>query len=293
MRTSLRVSVAQLTSSNRHDANIELMKAAAVAAGKDGADLLALPEVSGLMNQDGADAKRHVTWPGDDPYIAACRVQAAEQGIWIHLGSTPVRMSDRRYLNHSVLLDDHGRTRATYDKIHLFDICLDGQDPTGESRRYEAGDEAVLVDTPWGLWGLSVCYDLRFPYLYRDYCLNGATVVFVPSAFTVPTGHAHWEVLLRARAIENGVWVIASAQVGRHADGRTTYGHSVVIDPWGKIDLDLGGNRPAQATVDIDLEKVAWARSQIPSLRNGRAYSFRRVERPREAIEDVTGSSSH
>lgn len=293
MRTILRVSVAQLTSSNRHDANIELMKAAAVAASKDGADLLALPEVSGLMNQDGADARRHVTWPGEDPYIAACSVQAAEQGIWIHLGSTPVRMSDRRYLNHSVLLDDHGKTRATYDKIHLFDICLDGQDPTGESRRYEGGGEAVLVDTPWGPWGLSVCYDLRFPYLYRDYCLNGAMVVFVPSAFTVPTGYAHWEVLLRARAIENGVWVIAPAQVGRHADGRTTYGHSVVIDPWGKVDLDLGGDRPAQATVDIDLKKVAWARSQIPSLRNGRTYSLRRIERPREAIEDVSGSSTH
>ena len=291
MRTKLRVSIAQLTSSNRHDANIEMMTSAALAAGNDGADLLALPEASGLMNQDGADARQHVTGPGDDPFIAACRVQAAEQGIWIHLGSTPVRKSDRRYLNHSVLLDDRGRTRATYDKIHLFDICLEGRDPTGESRRYEAGSEAVLVDTPWGPWGLSVCYDLRFPYLYREYCLNGATVVFVPSAFTVPTGHAHWEVLLRARAIENGVWVIASAQVGHHADGRITYGHSVIIDPWGKVDLDLGGDGPAQATFDIDLDKVAWARSQIPSLQNGRAYSFRRAECHEETLEDDSGSS--
>ncbi len=202
-------------------------------------------------------------------------------------------MSDRRYLNHSVLLDDHGRTRATYDKIHLFDISLDGQDPTGESRRHEVCGEAVLVDTPSAPWRLSICYDLRSPCLYRDYCLNGATVEFVPSAFTVPTGHAHWGVLLRARAIENGVWVIAPAQVGRHADGRTTCGHSVVIDPWGRVDLDLGGDRPARATVDIDLKMVARARSQIPSLRNRRTYSFRRIARSREAIEDVASSSRH
>ena len=272
----LRVSVAQMTSSNRHDANIESMEAAAAAAGDEGADLLALPEVSGLMNQDGRDASRHVTWADDDPYIKACRHQAARHDLWVHIGSTPVKAPGERFLNRSVLLDNKGRTRGVYDKIHLFDICLDGKNSTGESRRYDAGTEAFLADTPWGPWGLSICYDVRFPYLYRDYCKSGATVVFVPSAFTVPTGRAHWEVLLRARAIENGVWVIASAQVGRHADGRETHGHSLVVDPWGEVVLDLGGDGPAQATIDLDLGMVELARSRIPSLSHGRPYEIKR-----------------
>jgi predicted amidohydrolase len=175
------------------------------------------------------------------------------------------------------VIDDTGTIRAEYDKVHLFDVAIDGQPPIGESKRFAAGAEAVMLDTPWGPWGLSICYDLRFPYFYRRYGQEGATVIFIPSAFTVPTGRAHWEVLVRARAIETGAFVLAAAQSGDHADGRETWGHALAVDPWGSILADLGREAPALAVVDLDLAMVGAARRQIPALVTGHEVPLRRV----------------
>lgn len=278
MAQTLRLTMAQMTSTNRHAGNIEWMKDAAARAKADGAHLLALPEASGMANRMREDALKHVTDHDSDPFIAACREAAADHGIWIHTGSTPVKGPDGvdgpRFLNHTDLIDDTGAIVAEYDKLHLFDIFLDGKPATGESRRYGPGDTAVLAHTPWGPFGLSICYDLRFPGLYRDYAQAGATVLFIPSAFTIPTGRAHWETLLRARAIENGAFVVAPAQVGTHDDGRRTYGHSIVVNPWGEVIADMGGEDAGLLTLDLDLEEVAAARRQIPSLMNGQPYTL-------------------
>ena len=288
MRGNLRVSMAQWTSTNRHKGNICGLEAAVETAAKENADLLALPEAAGMMNKNRQEARQFITDFERDPFVAASARLAKKAKLWLHLGSTPVRGSNGRYRNRSVLLDKNGDIRAVYDKIHLFDIFLEGRPPTGESRRYDAGSEAVLVDTPWGPWGMSVCYDLRFPHLYREYSRRGATVLFAPSAFTVPTGRAHWEILLRARAIENGAWVIAAAQVGQHDDGRETYGHSMIVSPWGEVVVDLGGRHVRQTTVDIDMEGVHRARKQIPSIRSERDFTFVRVTPERNFTYSAT-----
>lgn len=267
----------QTTSHNTHEVNVEVLREAAARAADEGATLLALPEAAGLMDRDKAHARAQITREADDPYITACREEAARRGLWIHSGSCPVKAPDGRYFNHSVLVDPRGDIIARYNKIHLFDIHLDGRPSTGESDRYAPGAEAVLADSPFGPLAMSVCYDLRFAHLYRDYALSGATVFFIPSAFTVPTGRAHWEVLLRARAIENGAYVIAAAQVGTHADGRVTWGHSLIVSPWGEVLADLGGDAPGQITVGLPLDAVTSARRQIPNLVNARDYSFCRV----------------
>lgn len=282
MSETLRAALAQMTSTTTHEGNIALMRGFAERAAAEGCALLALPEAAGMMNNDRASMLAQVTEEGDDPFIAACREAAARHGIWIHTGSTPVRAPDGRLWNHASLIDDAGRLRAHYDKIHLFDVFLEGEKPTGESRRYAPGETAVLVDTPWGPWGLSICYDLRFPQLYRAYAKAGATLLFVPSAFTVPTGQAHWEVLLRARAIENGAFVLAPAQVGRHDDGRMTWGHALAVDPWGAVLADLGGEAPGLAVVELDLGRVLAARRQVPSLANERAFTLEHRRAPLE-----------
>jgi predicted amidohydrolase len=267
----------QTTSHNSHSVNVDTLRRAAARASADGGDMLALPEAAGLMDRDKDHARAQITTEAEDPYVAACREEAARYGLWVHSGSCPIKAQDGRYLNHTVLVSPAGEIVARYDKIHLFDVFLEGRPATGESNRYAPGDQAVLVDSPFGPLGLSICYDLRFPHLYRDYAREGATVIFIPSAFTVPTGRAHWEVLLRARAIENGAYVIAAAQVGTHADGRVTWGHSIIVSPWGEVLADLGGEDMGQITVDLPLEAVASARGQIPNLMNARDYTFHRI----------------
>lgn len=276
MQTTLRLCIAQMTSTAGHAANIAFVRDAAARAATEGCAALALPEAAGLMNRDGDAAHRIIVAADADPFIAACRDAAARHGLWIQTGSTPVEGPDGRFLNHANLIDASGAIRARYDKIHLFDVFLEDRPPTGESRRYAPGGAAVLVDTPWGPWGLSVCYDLRFPQLYRGYAQAGATVIFAPSAFTVPTGRAHWEVLLRARAIENGAWIVAAAQVGQHEDGRETWGHSLIVSPWGEVVADLGAEA-GLGFFDLDLGLVARARTQIPSLRHDRPFTMTRL----------------
>ncbi len=272
----LSVALVQMCSAATHRENIAELRNSMAMSGD--AQLVALPEVAGLMNRDPKSLQESVTPKESDPFITACQAAASEFGKWVHIGSTPV-LGKAKYLNHSALIDDKGSIVAEYDKIHLFDAIPEGRKPVGESKRFEAGTSAVLVDTPWGPWGLSICYDLRFPRLYLEYGVRKATVIFIPSAFTVPTGKAHWEVLLRARAIETGSWVVAAAQAGLHQNGRHTYGHSMIVDPWGEIVLELGGGGPAVGFARLDLELCNSARNRIPALENARNFGFQRVSR--------------
>jgi len=277
MKRNLRLCVAQMNSTNRYEGNIAFLEKAVEFASAEQCDILALPEVAGLMNRDRTEARRQVKKASDDPFIKACLQLARDNGLWIQNGSTPVVGPDGKFLNHASLINAQGQKLASYDKIHLFDVFLKDRPAFKESDGYAPGDIAALVDTPWGPWGLSICYDLRVPHLYRDYAKAGATVQFVPSAFTVKTGAAHWEVLLRARAIENGCYFIAAAQVGVHDDGRRTWGHSLVVDPWGEVLLDMGGEDAGFATVDLDMNKVSAARKQIASIHHERPYTLVRT----------------
>jgi predicted amidohydrolase len=236
-------------------------------AAAGGAAILFTPEMSGLLDRDRGRAMRHLHLQADDPVLTAVRAAAAEAGIWVHLGSLALLASGGdKLLNRGFVIDDKGGIRASYDKIHLFDVDL----PTGESWResaaYERGERAVVVDTPAGALGLSICYDLRFAGLYAALSNEGATLLAIPAAFTVPTGEAHWHVLIRARAIEAGAFVVAAAQVGEHQDGRTTYGHSLVVDPWGKVLLDMGGEDPGLGFAEIDPAAVEEVRRRLPAI---------------------------
>jgi predicted amidohydrolase len=208
----------------------------------------------------------------EHPAIPAFSALAAELGVWLLIGSLQIKLDAVTCANRSFLFDDCGRVVARYDKIHMFDVDLQGGESYRESKTFRPGDRAVIADTPWGKVGLTVCYDLRFAYLYRALAQAGASFLTVPSAFTVPTGQAHWHTLLRARAIETGSFVFAPAQCGGHAEGRKTYGHSLIVAPWGEVLAD-GGEAPGVITADIDPAKVAEARSMIPALTHDRRFS--------------------
>ncbi len=235
-----------------------------------GADMLFTPEMSGVLDRDRTRAARTIVAEEEDVVLAATREAAAKHGLWVHIGSLAVRSDDPagRYANRGFVVDAAGAVRARYDKIHLFDVDLATGESWRESAAYAPGRRAVVVATPWGRLGLSVCYDLRFPDLYRALSDAGATMLAIPAAFTVPTGQAHWHVLMRARAIEAAAFVIAAAQSGRHADGRETYGHSLVIDPWGETLLDMADT--GVAVVEIDPARVAEARARIPVIAHRR-----------------------
>lgn len=266
---TLTLAIAQMCSARTQAENLATVKDLAAQAKGQGAQMLALPEVSSMMNADRVAAKAQVVEAEDDIFINGCKDLAARHGLWIHTGSTPVLAFDGRFFNRTTLIDDTGTIRATYNKIHLFDVDVPGA-TFRESKAFAPGDAAVTVDTPWGTLGLTICYDLRFPYLYRALAQAGACVLFIPAAFTVPTGKAHWHVLMRARAIETGAFVIAPAQAGHHDDGRETFGHSLAVDPWGRVIADLREGAPKLQTVTLDLAQSAKARMQIPALANGR-----------------------
>ena len=246
-----------------------LVEAVERAAG-EGADMLFTPEMSEVLDRDRARAAGTILPEAQDVALAAVREAAAKHGIWVHLGSLALKGdADHRNANRAFVIDDTGAIRARYDKLHLFDIDLPDGQSIRESAAYAPGGQAVAVDTPWGRLGLAICYDMRFPDLFRSLSDAGATMLSVPAAFTVPTGRAHWHVLLRARAIEAGAFVIAAAQTGSHADGRVTYGHSLVVDPWGELLLDMG-EQPGVAVVEIDPKRLADVRGQIPVLQHRR-----------------------
>jgi deaminated glutathione amidase len=252
------------------EANASALVDAVSEAAAGGAEMLFTPEMSGLLDRDGTRAAQNLRNEDEDIVLAACRDAAKRNRIWLDVGSLAVRLDDGKLANRGFVIDRQGQIRARYDKMHLFDVDL----PTGESWResavYSAGQGAALVNgTPVGKVGLTICYDLRFPMLFARIAEAGADLISVPAAFTVPTGRAHWHVLLRARAIEAGLFVVAAAQVGRHEDGRQTFGHSLVVDPWGEVLLDMGEDTRV-GFVDIDLARISDVRSRIPALNHRR-----------------------
>jgi len=245
-------------------ANAQCLAGAIRDAATGGAAMLFTPEMSGMLDRDRERALSKAKPEADDQVLAAVRSAAAEYGIWVHLGSLALRGEGDKLVNRGFVIDGQGEIHARYDKIHLFDVDL----PTGESWResamYEAGAQAVIVPgTPVGRLGLTICYDLRFPALFERLSEAGADVISVPAAFTVPTGRAHWQVLMRARAIEAELFIVAAAQAGHHEDGRETYGHSLVADPWGELLLEMDGET-GLGFARIDLDRIADVRSRIP-----------------------------
>jgi predicted amidohydrolase len=267
----MRVALAQMNTGIDPDANAARLDEAIAEAASRGADMIFTPEMSGLLDRDRARATPKLHDEASDPVLAAVREAAAKAGIWVQLGSLALagERDDGRLVNRGFLIDAAGAVRARYDKIHLFDVDLATGESWRESAVYAPGGGPVIASTPWGALGMSICYDLRFPDLYRALTDAGAVMLTVPAAFTVPTGQAHWHLLLRARAVEAGVFVIAAAQSGRHEDGRATYGHSLVVDPWGDVLLDMG-DAVGLATVDIDLARVAEVRGRVPAIAHRR-----------------------
>lgn len=267
----MRAALFQMTSGIDPAANAAAIVEMIARAKGEGADMLFTPEMAGYLDRDRARAAATLRCQADDGVLAAVRDAAARKGLWVHIGSLPLKdeRADGRWANRSFLIDDTGAIRATYDKIHLFDVDLATGESWRESSAYGPGEQVVAADTPWGRMGFSICYDMRFPDLYRALTNAGATILLAPAAFTVPTGQAHWHVLLRARAIEAGCFLIATAQVGNHADGRTTYGHSLVVDPWGDVLLDMG-ETAGLALVDLDLSRIDAVRGRVPAIANRR-----------------------
>jgi deaminated glutathione amidase len=270
----MKAALLQMTSGIDPAANARTITDAIDAAKAGGAAMLFTPEMSGLVDRDRTRAAANLFAQDEDPVLAAAREAAAKHGIWLHLGSLAVRETlgeqKGKLANRAFVIDDAGAIRATYDKLHLFDVDLATGESWRESATYARGERAVTVATPLGVLGLAICYDLRFPDLFRAMSDAGATLFAIPAAFTRPTGQAHWEVLMRARAIEAAAFVIAAAQTGEHEDGRATHGHSLAVDPWGEVLLDMG-EAAGLGFVDIDPARTAAARDRVPVIQHRRA----------------------
>jgi predicted amidohydrolase len=267
----MRAALLQMTAGIDPAANAATLVDAVARAKAGGADMLFTPEMSGCLDRDRERSAAVIVAESDDPVLAAVRAAARDHGLWVQLGS--LALADEttgKRRNRAFLIDGQGEIRARYDKMHLFDVDLPSGESWRESANYVAGETPVAAETPWGRLGLTICYDLRFPDLYRALSDAGATLVAIPAAFTVPTGQAHWHVMLRARAIESAMFVIAAAQAGRHEDGRETFGHSLVVDPWGAVLLDAGAQAGLHV-VDLPLDRLADVRARIPALRHRRA----------------------
>jgi predicted amidohydrolase len=272
----IRAACVQLCASDDVGANIRAASALIREAHGQGATFIATPENTALMAPD-AGAKLDKTFPENaDPSLPVFSALAAELGIWLLIGSLAIKVSEAETANRSFLISPDGAIAARYDKIHLYDVDLANGERYRESRTVAGGREAVTAELPFGRIGLTVCYDLRFPQLYRTLAQAGAFLLTVPAAFTATTGKAHWHVLLRARAIENCAFVLAPAQTGTHPGGRATYGHSLIVSPWGEI-LAEAGTEPGVIVADIDPAAAAAARAQVPSLRHDRDYVLRRL----------------
>ena len=268
----MRVSLLQTTTGIDPSENGRLLVNGLARAAADGANIAFTPEMSGLLDRDRARMAVNVRSEADDPVLAAVREAAARHGLWVQLGSLALKPDDgaERLVNRGFLIDGSGEIRARYDKMHLFDVDLPSGETYRESSAYLAGTRAVAAETPWGRLGLSICYDLRFPALYAALAEAGALLLSVPAAFPVPPGQPPWLVRQRAGAIEAGTCVTPAAQVGRHQDGRSTYGHSLVIDPWGEVLLDMGGEAGGVGLVDLDLARIDEVRGRVPSVAHRR-----------------------
>lgn len=280
-RGPVRIAVFQMTSGIDPQANARALVAAIEEAKAGGAAMVFTPEMSGLIDRNRARAAAHIVGESADLVLAAVRDAAARAGIWVAIGSLAVARDDAmeaggRWANRAFVIDAAGQIAARYDKIHMFDVDLATGESWRESSAYAAGETVVTVQTPVGLLGLTICYDLRFPGLFEALGQAGCDIISIPAAFTVPTGAAHWHLLQRARAIEASAYVVAAAQAGHHEDGRSTYGHSLVVDPWGDVLLDMGecaSDCGQLAFCDIDLQRIADVRRQLPSLANKRVLA--------------------
>jgi deaminated glutathione amidase len=270
---SFKVGLVAMRSGVDPRANLVAALGAIDQAKRGGADYVLTPEMTNIMEIKRERLMATIVEEERDPTLAALREIARKLAIYVHIGSLAIKASSDKAANRSFLIDRNGDIVARYDKIHMFDVDLASGESYRESRNYRAGELAVVADLPWGRLGLTICYDLRFPALYRALAEAGASFLAIPSAFTRQTGEAHWHVLIRARAIENGCFVFAAAQGGKHENGRETFGHSLVVDPWGRI-LVEGGTEPCVVLAEIDPAEVAAARSRIPSLHNGRRFEL-------------------
>lgn len=271
----LRAACVQTTSAAEIAPNVAAASALVRRAHAEGATFVTTPEVVNLCEKRAGGLEKKAHPEATEPALMAFRELSAELGIWLLAGSLVVKLEDdSRMANRSFLIDPSGVVVAKYDKVHMFDVDLEGGESYRESKRFRPGECTVVVETPWGPLGMTICYDMRFPNLYRTLAHAGARILTVPSSFTRPTGRAHWHTLLRARAIENGCFVIAPAQCGDHEDGRKTYGHSLIISPWGEV-LAEAGEEPGVIVADMDLAKVDEARSMVPSLTHDRDYAAR------------------
>ncbi|MEM7506316.1 MAG: carbon-nitrogen hydrolase family protein [Pseudomonadota bacterium] len=274
----MRVGLVQINASDDPAANLPITERLLHEAASGGADLVLTPEVTNSVSGSRTRQNEVLRPEGEDRTLARIREIAAEAGVWILIGSLALKSDDAqgRFVNRSFLIDAAGGIAARYDKIHMFDVELDAGESYRESKGYRPGEDAVLAQTPWARVGMTICYDMRFPALYRALAEGGAQILTAPSAFTVPTGKAHWEVLLRARAIETGCFILAPAQWGTHEATRgrvrETYGHSIAIDPWGRVLADAGEG-VGVTLVDLDLAEVEKVRGKIPSLANARAFN--------------------
>ncbi|MCW1428501.1 carbon-nitrogen hydrolase family protein [Novosphingobium sp. JCM 18896] len=265
-----RIAVLQMTSGIDPEVNARTIVKAFDTAKASAVKMLFTPEMSGLVDRDRKRAITQVVPEGEDRVLAAVREAAAKSGIWVTIGSLAVLREDGSWANRSFVIDGSGEIVARYDKIHMFDVDLDTGESWRESNAYAAGDAVVTVETPLGRLGLAICYDIRFPALFEALGQARCDVIAIPAAFTVPTGKAHWHLLQRARAVEASAYVVAAAQVGRHEDGRSTYGHSLVVDPWGEILLDMGEAEAGLGFAELHPERIADVRAQLPSLANRR-----------------------
>ncbi|MBO9709229.1 MAG: carbon-nitrogen hydrolase family protein [Caulobacter sp.] len=242
-------------------------------AARQGARFILTPECTNVLQKDRARLLPTLTSLEGDPVVSGLRDLARELGVWIDVGSALVVREDGKAANRQALIDPAGAIVATYDKLHMFDVDLPTGETARESATYEPGERAVVVQTPLAAFGLTICYDMRFPALHRALALGGAKVITAPAAFTRPTGEAHWEILLRARAIETGSFVLAAAQGGFHEDGRGTWGRSIVVGPWGEVIAGLDHDEPGVLIADLDLAAADKARAAIPALKNARAFT--------------------
>jgi deaminated glutathione amidase len=271
LNSAFKVGLVQMRSGVDPQANLATALAAIEAAADAGADYVLTPEMTNIMEIKRDKLFAAITDEERDPSLAALRAAARKHSLYLHIGSLAVKVSPDKAANRSFLIDRRGDVVARYDKIHMFDVDLANGESYRESRSYRPGDLAVVADLPWGRLGVTVCYDLRFPALYRALAEAGASFFSIPAAFTKQTGEAHWHVLMRARAIENGCFVFAAAQGGTHENGRETFGHSLVVDPWGQI-IAEAGTEPGIIVAEVDPAQVAAARARIPSLLNGRRF---------------------
>jgi predicted amidohydrolase len=269
--STFRVGLVQMRSGRTPAANVAAAVKLIGQASQAGADYVQTPEMTNILELKRENLFAAIVAEEEDAGLATFRDLARKLGLWLHIGSLAIKISPDKAANRAFLIDPKGEIVARYDKIHMFDVDLANGESYRESRSYRAGELAVVGDLPWGRLGLTICYDLRFPALHRALAESGATFLAIPAAFTKQTGEAHWHVLMRARAIENGSFVFAAAQGGTHEDGRSTYGHSLVIDPWGRV-IAEGGTEPGVVLAEIDPGDVALARARIPSLQHGRRF---------------------